>query len=210
MSTDGWKNFGQYGADRDRGNVHGKVALGRALEDALERMIIEGGIKSPPSTRRGLMARMRYLMEHRGGREALAEALADAGSSANPATLRAWRHGLRMPRPVNLEAIDTAYWTLRARNVLANPQILKDHLNNGGRGTKVEIHPINQQVVDEPRRRDNLRIRPLQVRYVWDEAVDALTTGDITKMEEIWDDIIADLDSDWGAYTYVSHIGLGA
>ncbi|MEV7928429.1 hypothetical protein [Kitasatospora sp. NPDC088264] len=210
MSTDGWKNFGRYGADRDQGNVHGKIALGRALEDALERMIIEGGIKSPPTTRRGLTARMRYLTSHKGGPATLAQALADAGSTANAATLRAWTKGTRTPRRVNIEAIDTAYWTLRARNVLNNPQIFKDHLNNSGRGTKVEIHPINQQVVDEPRRRDNLRIRPLQVRYVWDDAVDALTTGDADALDGIWDDIIADLDSDWGAYTYVSHIGLGA
>ncbi|MFE3878053.1 hypothetical protein ACFXPX_27100 [Kitasatospora sp. NPDC059146] len=210
MSTDGWKNFGRYGADRDRGNVHGRVALGRALEDAVERMIIEGGIKSPPSTRRGLMARMRYLMEHRGGREALAEALADVGSTANAATLRAWKNGTRTPRRVNIEAVDTAYWTLRARNVLANPQLLKDHLNRDGLGTRVEIHPINQQVVDEPRRRDNLRIRGIQVRYVWDDAVDALTAGDADTLEGIWDDIIGDLDSDYGAYQYVSYIGLGA
>ncbi|MEU8512981.1 hypothetical protein AB0C76_15550 [Kitasatospora sp. NPDC048722] len=210
MSTDGWKNFGRYGADLDPGNVHGKIALGRALEDVIERMILEGGIKSPPSTRRGLMARMRYLMDHRGGREALTEALADAGSTANAATIRAWAKGVRRPRPVNLEAIDTAYWTLRARNILANPSILKDHLNRGGRGTRIEIHPINQDVVEEPRRRDNLHVRSFQVRYVWDEAVDALNTGDANALEDIWDDIISELDSDWGAYTYVSHIGLGA
>ncbi|MFD0525989.1 hypothetical protein ACFQ1I_00040 [Kitasatospora arboriphila] len=40
--------------------------------------------------------------------------------------------------------------------------------------------------------------------------MDAMVAGDEAKLEEIWDDVIADLDSDWGAYTYVSHIGLGA
>ena len=29
-------------------------------------------------------------------------------------------------------------------------------------------------------------------------------------MEDLWDDVIAELDSDWGAYTYVSYIGIGA
>ncbi|MEU3564183.1 hypothetical protein [Kitasatospora sp. NPDC006786] len=205
MSTDGWKNFGKYGADLDRGNVHGKVALGRALEDVLERMIIEGGIKSPPSTRRGLTARMRYLMTHKGGHQALA----DAGITAHPDTLRAWTRGKQHPRPANQDAIDTAYWNLRAANVLNNPAILKAHLNRDGRGTRMEIHPIDQTLVDEPRRRD-IRVRTVQVRYVWDDAVDALTTGDADKLEEIWDDVIADLDSDYGAYQYVSHIGLGA
>ncbi|MDH6146046.1 MULTISPECIES: hypothetical protein [Kitasatospora] len=206
MSTDGWKNFGRYGADRDPGNVHGKIALGRALEDTVERMILEGGIKSPATSRRGLKARMRYLTTHKGGRQALA----DAGITARPATIRAWTKGTQRPRPANLEAIDTAYWSLRAANVLANPALLKAHLNNGGRGTRIEIHPINQDIVDEPRRRDNLRVRSFQVRYVWDDAVDALTAGDADTLESIWDDIISELDSDYGAYQYVSHIGLGA
>lgn len=206
MSTDGWRHFGHYGADRDPGNVHGKVALGRALEDALERMIVEGGIKSPVTTRRGLKARMRYLTTTKGG----PQALADAGISATRATLRAWTKGTQRPRPANLEAIDTAYWTLRAHNVLASPGALKQHLNRGGRGTAMEIHPVNQDVVIESRRRDNLRMRRLQVRYIWDDAVDALVARDEAMLADIWDDVIAELDSDWGAYTYVSHIGLGA
>ncbi|MGR6998635.1 hypothetical protein ACU686_11935 [Yinghuangia aomiensis] len=206
MSTDGWRRFGTYGADRDPGNVHGKTALGRALEDALERMITEGGIRSPVTTRRGLMARMRYLTTHQGGPAALAA----AGITATGATLRAWTKGARRPRPGNAEAIDTAYWNLRARNVLANPGALKQHLNNQGRGTAVEIHLVNQDVVLPSRRRDNLRMRRLQVRYIWDDAVDALVAGNEAALAGIWDDVIAELDSDWGAYTYVSHIGLGA
>ncbi|GAA1929617.1 hypothetical protein GCM10009716_41600 [Streptomyces sodiiphilus] len=206
MSTDGWKNFGKYGADLDPGNVHGKYALGRALEDALERMIIEGGIKSPVTTRRGLKARMNYLTTTSGG----AQAMAEAGITATRPTIRAWTKGTQRPRPENAEAIDTAYWNLRAANILANPGAFKQHLNRGGQGTKVEIYPINQDVVLPTRRRENLRVRRFQVRYVWDAAVDALAAGDVTELEHIWDEIIAELDSDWGAYTYVSHIGLGA
>jgi len=74
----------------------------------------------------------------------------------------------------------------------------------------MEIHPVNQQVVDEHARRNNLRLRRLQVRYIWDTAVDALAAGSLDALEDVWDDVIAELDSDWGAYTYVSHIGLGA
>jgi hypothetical protein len=37
-----------------------------------------------------------------------------------------------------------------------------------------------------------------------------LAAGDLDELERIWDDIIAELDSDWGAYTYVAHVGLGA
>ncbi|MGW0665344.1 hypothetical protein [Streptodolium elevatio] len=205
MSTDGWRRFGAYGADRDAGNVHGGEALGRALEDALERLITEGGIKSPVTTRRGLMARMRYLTTHQGGPAALAE----AGVTATAATLRAWMKGTRRPLPANAEAVDTAYWNLRARNVLANPGPLKQHLNRGGRGTAIEIHPINQDVVLETRRRE-LRVRRIQGRYIWDDAVDALAAGNAAALAGIWVDAIQELDSDWGAYTYVSHLGLGA
>ncbi|MEY9842677.1 hypothetical protein [Streptacidiphilus sp. EB103A] len=206
MSTDGWKNFGEYGADRDPGNVHGNVALGRALENALERLIIDGGIKSPASTRRGLVARMRYLTTTQGGYQALAE----AGITATRPTIRAWTRGTQHPRPENQEAIDTAYWNLRAANLRFNPGAFKQHLNRGGRGTQVEIHPIDQSLVDDNARRDNLEGRRVQVHYVWDAAVDAMFAADLAELERIWDDIIAELDSDWGAYTYVSSIGLGA
>jgi len=152
------------------------------------------------------MARMKYLTGTRGGPQAMAE----TGVTATPATIRAWTKGKQRPKPANLEAIDTAYWNLRARNVLANPGALKQHLNRGGHGTRMEIHPINQAVVDEPARRNNLRVRRLHIRYIWDAAVDALVDGDLSALDDVWDDVIAELDSDWGAYTYVAHIGLGA
>ncbi|CDR18151.1 hypothetical protein [Streptomyces iranensis] len=135
------------------------------------------------------------------------QVLADAGIRATPATIRAWTRGTQRPRPANLEAIDTAYWNLRAHNVLTSPGALKQHLNRNGRSTRIEIHPVNQTAVDEPRRRDNLRIQHRQIRYIWD---DALVASDLDTMEDLWDDIIAELDSDWGAYTCASYIGIGA
>ncbi|WP_331730055.1 hypothetical protein OHV05_35495 (plasmid) [Kitasatospora sp. NBC_00070] len=93
---------------------------------------------------------------------------------------------------------------------MLNSGAFKQHLNRAGRGSKIEIHSINQQVVGENRRRDNLRVRSFQVCYVWDDAVDALTAGDAGRLAEIWEDIISELDSDYGAYLYVSHVGLGA
>ncbi|GAA4997553.1 hypothetical protein GCM10023205_83740 [Yinghuangia aomiensis] len=41
----------------------------------------------------------------------------------------------------------------------------------------------------------------------WD---DALVASNQAALADIWDDVIAELDSDWGAYTYVSHLGPGA
>ncbi|MEU9247303.1 hypothetical protein [Streptomyces sp. NPDC048385] len=206
----GWRNFGTFGANRSPGNVRGGAALGRALEDALSRMIIEGGIKSPVTSPRGLKARLKYLNSDAG-----THALREAGITVRPRTVKNWFAGTQKPSTANLELIDTAYWNLRTRRILANLGAFKQHLNNRGRGTAVEIHPINQDLVDEHARRGNLTgdqaIRTLPaVRYIWDDAVSAMEAGDAGALEEIWDDIITELDSDWGAYTYVSHVGLGA
>ncbi|MPY60958.1 hypothetical protein [Streptomyces spongiae] len=206
----GWRNFGTYGANRSAENVRGGKALGRALEDALSRQITEGGIKSPVTSPRGLKARLNYLNSDAG-----VEAMREAGITVKSRALNNWFAGTQKPNPANLELVDTAYWNLRTRRIRDNLGAFKQHLNNQGNGTAVEIHPINQAHVDEHARRPNLEgdqaIRTLPaVRYVWNDAIDAMKAGDEGKLEEIWDDIITDLDSDWGAYTYVSYIGLGA
>ncbi|MEU2358609.1 hypothetical protein ABZ599_37555 [Streptomyces misionensis] len=206
----GWKNFGAYGANRSAGNVRGGVALGRALESALSRQILEGGIKSPVTSQRGLRARLNYLNNDAG-----IQAMRNAGITVRTRTMTNWFTGTQKPRPANLELIDTAYWNLRTQRILDNLGAFKQHLNNQGRGTAIEIYPIDQSLVDDHAVRQNLigeqAVRNLpNVRYIWDEAVDAMKAGDAQKLEEIWDDIITELDSDWGAYTYVSYVGLGA
>ncbi|MFI1259043.1 hypothetical protein ACH4U6_35545 [Streptomyces netropsis] len=206
----GWRNFGALGANLSPENVRGGRALGQAMEEALSRQIREGGIRSPVTTPRGLRARLNYLNSDAGR-----QALRTAGVTVRDRAMHNWFAGTQHPRPANLDRIDTAYWNLRAHNVLRNLGAFKQHLNNRGRGTPVEIHPINQDLVDDHARRRNLMgdqgIRALPaVRYIWDDAVDAMAAGDADKLEEIWDDVISDLDSDWGAYTYVSYVGLGA
>ncbi|MEY9966926.1 hypothetical protein ABIA33_004991 [Streptacidiphilus sp. MAP12-16] len=47
-------------------------------------------------------------------------------------------------------------------------------------------------------------LRPWWSHPPWEQRLDLGT------LDAVWDDIIAELDSDWGAYTYVAHIGLGA
>lgn len=206
----GWKNFGTYGANRSAENVRGGKALGRALEEALERQILEGGIKSPVTSPRGLRARLKYLNSDAG-----VEAMREAGVTVKARALKNWFAGAQKPSAANLELVDTAYWNLRTRRVLDNLGAFKQHLNRQGKGTAVEIHPIDQSLVEEHAVRQNLigeqahRSLPA-VRYIWDDAVDAMEAGDEGALEEIWDDIITELDSDWGAYTYVSYVGLGA
>lgn len=206
----GWRNFGAFGANLSPENVRGGTALGRALEDALSRQITEGGIKSPVTSPRGLKARLKYLNSDAG-----VQAMRDAGITVKSRALKNWFAGKQKPSPANLELVDTAYWNLRTQRILSNLGAFKQHLNNKKKGTAVEIHPINQDLVEPHAARPNLigdqAIRTLpSVRYIWDDAVDAMEAGDTMKLEEIWDDIIAELDSDWGAYTYVSYVGLGA
>ncbi|MFB7999074.1 hypothetical protein ACFC4G_40455 [Streptomyces sp. NPDC056002] len=52
--------------------------------------------------------------------------------------------------------------------------------------------------------------RSITVRYVWADLVDAWATQDANLMDEIWDDIITDLDSDYAAYAYGSSVGISA
>lgn len=40
--------------------------------------------------------------------------------------------------------------------------------------------------------------------------VEAWAKRDLETLDEIWDDIITDLDSDYAAYAYVGSIGVGA
>ncbi len=108
----------------------------------------------------------------------------------------------------NLARLDAAYWDLRRCNVVAG---LKRRLNNRGRGTRIEIDPVDQSRVQHRHQRD-LQTRNINVRgAVWDRAVDAWIAHDTQELEAIWDDIIqSTLGTDWDAYTHVSSIGWAA
>ncbi|WP_399559146.1 hypothetical protein OHA44_38385 (plasmid) [Streptomyces sp. NBC_00144] len=192
-ATDLWGEWRKYGAKGMSG--------AQALAVELDRIAREGGIASPVTTNRGLSARLRYL-NSRPGREALAE----HGISAR--LLRSWERGAHPSRP-KLEAVDKAYQERRRDNVVRSGA-LKRLLDNQGRGRRIEIYPVDQSEVDEKRRRPEVSERSVQARYVWDDMVDAWGEGDMDTLDEIWDDIITDLDSDYAAYAYVGSIGIGA
>ncbi|GAA1894183.1 hypothetical protein GCM10009716_00070 [Streptomyces sodiiphilus] len=186
-----WAQLGQLGA----AGVHGAQALGAGIE----RMVT--GIASPPHTRRGWTARLNYLTRSPAGRDALTA----AGISRR--ALAAWTAGKRSPSPKNRAALDRAYWDLRRRNVANH---LKRRLANNGRGTRIEIDPVDQRNVQQPHRRD-LPVRHTNVRpRIWNAAVDAWLAGDRQAMEGIWDEIIMDLGSGYDAYTNVSSTGWAA
>ncbi|WP_326715658.1 hypothetical protein OG758_47965 [Streptomyces sp. NBC_01474] len=64
----------------------------------------------------------------------------------------------------------------------------------------MEIYPVDQSAVTPSRARTNITARSITVRYVWADMVDAWADQDASLMDEIWDDIITDLDSDYAAY----------
>jgi hypothetical protein len=159
---------------------------------------------SPVDSERGLAARLRYLT----GSPAGYQAMSAAGIEATQRTLIAWLAEQRTPSRANLGRIETAYRALRRRNVSAH---LTQRLNNGGRGTRVEIHPHSQAGVQPPRRRGNVsQHRSVNVRH-WEGIVGAWADGDPRELAGEWQDAaLEELGSDWGGYEYASGVGFSA
>lgn len=189
-----WMDFGMYGAN----GAPGADALGTAIESMVT------GIASPVESDRGRAARLRYLTATDAGYEAMDR----AGIHVSPRTLIAWLADEVIPRRDNLARLDAAYWDLRRRNVAAD---LKRRLHNGGRGTRVEINPVNQSAVDRKHQHD-LSTRSVNVRDLglWARAVDAWMDDDLEELDAVWDEIIEDLGSDYDTYSNLSSIGWAA
>ncbi|MFG2858579.1 transcriptional regulator [Streptomyces mirabilis] len=188
------KITGAYGA-------HGKPG-GEAISDRLNELADLGGPK-------GLHARVSYLTKSAAGQEAMLAAGIDLNNKSTRATVLKW---LGDPEATTTAAyrkkLDQAYETYRRRNMAKS---LKKRLSNNGRGTRVEIHPVNQVGVAPTRQRD-LEVRRVNIRPgQWDRLVDQWAIGDTDGMNYEWDDIAADtLGSEWGAYSSVAAIGFGA
>lgn len=185
------REFGLYGAHGQRGS--------QAAARVLDRLALEGGVVSPVSSKRGLRARLRYLDSGPGRR-----AMQAAQIAVSPRTLRRWMRGEQRPNPANLARIDVAYRAQRRYNVARH---LLQRLNAGG-GTRVEVHPLDQSSVADPRRR-SLPFRRLRIRR-WDAIVDAWRFGDDRALDDAWDNELIDLGSDWGKYEWVTSVGFAA
>ncbi|MFE7598081.1 hypothetical protein [Streptomyces sp. NPDC057494] len=192
-----WTRWGEFGKFNSRG-----MKGGEALILELNRIVYSSGISSPVTTRRGLAARLRYL-DSPAGRAALK----DQGVTTR--TIRSWMRGKSTPTQANRERIDSAYWHRRRENLIRSGW-LKRHLDNNGRGRRMEIYPVDQTQVPAERLRPNLQQRSITVRYIWGDLVDAWAAQDAHTIDEIWDDVITDLDSDYAAYAHVSSVGIGA
>ncbi|MGW1533891.1 transcriptional regulator [Streptomyces aureus] len=183
--------FGKYGA---RG-IKGHEAVARQLDD------LAGYIATPVTARRGLVARLNYLT-----RTAHARAAAAAlGFTPSTAQLTGWADGSITPRRATLEKIEQAYRTMRRENVA---RYLLARLNRDGRGTRVEVHPINQSQVSRPHQRE-VSLRHMNVRR-WDRIVAAWAAGADQELDDAWVEQVIDLGSQWGQYEYVTNIGFAA
>ncbi|MYT68208.1 MULTISPECIES: transcriptional regulator [unclassified Streptomyces] len=177
-------------------SIKGHEAVARQL-DALA-----GFIATPITARGGLMARLDYLTFSDRARQAAR----GAGLTVTDRTLRAWLDGKRTPTRQNLNRIDRAYKAVRRQNVARH---LLQRLNKAGRGTRVEFHPLNQSQVNRPHVRA-ISFRMLNVRR-WDAVVNAWADDDDDALDHAWfDDVAADLGSDYGSYEYVTNIGFAA
>ncbi|SEB65435.1 hypothetical protein [Streptomyces sp. TLI_105] len=197
-SPDLWSRWGQW----QKTDVNGMKG-GEALILELNRIVHTSGIASPVTSRRGLAARLRYLDSPAGRAELKAQ-----GVSLR--TIRTWMRakGQVSPTPASRERIDAAYWHRRRENLIRSGWLVR-HLDNKGRGRRMEIYPVDQTRVEAKYRRD-LNTRTVTVRYIWADLVDAWAARDANLVDEIWDDVISDLDSDYNAYAYVSSVGISA
>ncbi|MFJ9552129.1 hypothetical protein [Streptomyces erythrochromogenes] len=195
-SEDLWGRWGVWQKHDARG-----MKGGEALIRELNRIVHSSGIVSPVTSGRGLAARLRYL-DSPAGREALAE------QGVTPRSLRSWMRGKATPSRASREQIDAAYWERRRKNLIRSGWLAR-HLDNNGQGRRMEIYPVDQSGVDEKYTR-RLSDRSINVRYIWGDLVKAWADRDEALVDDIWEDVINDLDSDYAAYAYVSSVGIGA
>lgn len=190
----GGKTTGALGAKGESG--------GEAISRRLDQLATEGGSK-------GFRARVEYLTRSGAGQEAMMAAGIDLTNKSTRKTVLGWLSDPDATTTAKYQrAVDTAY-SQRRRETMKGK--LKDRLSNGGRGTRVEVHPVDQSAVPGPHKRDldtrRVNVRPSQ----WNGLVDSWATGDTPGMDAIWEDVAADsIGSDWGAYVMVSSIGFGA
>ncbi|MFE1383635.1 hypothetical protein ACFW6S_32285 [Streptomyces sp. NPDC058740] len=198
-SPDLWSRWGEWQKTGARG-----MKGGEALILELNRLVHTSGISSPVTSRRGLAARLRYLDSPAGRHELKAQGVSGR-------TVRSWmRHKADVsPTPASRERIDRAYWARRRENLIRSGWLAR-HLDNEGRGRRMEIYPVDQSAVEAKYQRPNVSQRSITVRYIWDDLVQAWAARNAALVDEIWDDVISDLDSDYNAYAYVTAVGIGA
>lgn len=171
---------------------------GKAIAERLDELA-STGVK-------GFHARVAWLTKSAAGQQALIDAGINLHNKSTRRTVLKW---LADPdataSPKYRRAVDAAYAARKRQTMKAS---LKKRLSNRGRGTQVEVYPVDQSNVD-PKKRRNLDVRRVNVRpSQWEPIVDAWAAGDIAGLDAQWQGIASDaIGSDWAAYAEVSYIG---
>lgn len=182
----GRKTTGEYGAQGDPASKH--------IAAQIDEYAMSGGIASSPESDRGFFARLNYLVKRKGGGGAMER------NGVRPRTLRDWRSGRTKASRANRERVDRAYQELRRENMMPR---LKHEL----RQRQIEITPVNQGNVPRPRQRTlNVRRKTLRSDQ-WDAILNAWEDGDFDTIQDVYDDAIAEDDTDYSAYANVAYVG---
>ncbi|MEH0407452.1 hypothetical protein ACFY7V_33575 [[Kitasatospora] papulosa] len=181
--------FGELGAKGLEG--------GRALAKTLDVRVFDD-VEWTRSAQERLEQAVKYLSSRKGA----AAALQARHITTDPSALTQWLSMDHVPDLDTQQRVQHAFRDLRRRNIA--PWLTR-YLNANG-GTRIEIHPVDQEGV-EARHRRPLRVRNKNI-YRWGPIVQAWASQDFLEMEHRWEWEISDLDSDHRSYAYVSHIGL--
>jgi hypothetical protein len=181
--------FGQLGAQGVEG--------GRALAISLDRRTFDD-VEWRRSDEEHLQRAVKYLARKAGG----AGAMQAHGITADPVSLTDWLSQAHTPSPDRQQRLQLAFRELRRHNIAPH---LTRVLNADG-GTRIEIHPVDQEYV-ETRYVRYLRARNKNI-YRWNAIVQAWARQDSMALEDLWQGVISDMDSDYRKYEYVEHIGI--
>jgi hypothetical protein len=173
------------------------VEGGRALSASLDRRVFDD-VPWRRSDKELLHQALDYLVK----KKSATSALHAHGVTADVETLIVWRSKTYTPDLEQQQRLQQAFRELRRRNIAP---YLTRVLNADG-GTRIEIHPVDQQAVEARHRRD-LRVRWKNI-WRWNKIIAVWVREDSLEMEHLWQDLMSEMESDHRSYYYVRHIGI--
>ncbi|CDR18141.1 hypothetical protein [Streptomyces iranensis] len=173
------------------------VEGGRALAESLDRRVFDD-VAWRRSDEELLQQALGYLVK----KKSAADALHAHGITADVDTVAAWRAKVRTPGPEEQQRLQQVFKDLRRRNIAP---YLTRVLNADG-GTRIEIHPVDQESVEARHRRD-LRVRWKNI-WRWNAIIAAWARQDSLEMEHLWQGLMSEMESDHRSYYFVRHIGI--